>query len=105
MAEFNINQDVETSESSVEVTITDGNELAVGRHRFRLVVVDNHGNRSVPSTVTVIVADTQAPTAVLDVESPVNFGDSFVLDGRRSFDAGGGRVENYVWTYLGPERG
>jgi hypothetical protein len=31
----------------------------------------------------------------------VAFGTSFNLDGSKSFDAGGGKVVQYVWTYLG----
>ena len=34
-------------------------------------------------------------------EKKVSFGNSFTLDGSRSFDAGGGRVSTYLWTYLG----
>jgi hypothetical protein len=86
----------------VEVTITANRPLALGRHRFRLIVVDDAGNRSAPDEVTIIVADRDNPTAVLRAPSPVAFGRSFNLDGSASFDAGGGRVVQYVWTYLGP---
>lgn len=104
MAEFILNQDVETSTSGVEVTIAANNRLPVGRHRFRLIVVDDSGNRSVPDEVDVIVADTEAPTAVLSAPGTVAFGRSFELDGRRSVDSGGGTIARYVWTYLGPSR-
>jgi hypothetical protein len=49
------------------------------------------------------VADQQNPTAVLGAPRVVGFGASFPLDGSRSFDVGGGRVVEYVWTYLGPQ--
>jgi hypothetical protein len=102
MAEFVLNQDVETDVPSVEVTITRATPLSLGRHRFRLIVVDDSGNRSAPDEVDVIVADTEAPTAVLRVPTAVAFGSSFNLDGRASVDAGGGQIVRFVWTYLGP---
>lgn len=102
MAEFIVNKEVETDQPSVEVTITANNALPLGRHRYRLVVVDDSGNTSVPDEVVVIVADADAPTAVLGAPSSVPVGNSFELDGRRSFDSGGGRIVRFVWTYLGP---
>lgn len=102
MAEFILNQDVETDVPTVEVTITANNPLPLGRHRFRLIVVDNSGNRSAPDEVDVIIADQEAPTAVIAAPGTVAFGTSFSLDGRRSVDVGGGTIESYVWTYLGP---
>lgn len=102
MAEFVVNQDIATATPTIEVTLSPDKPLRVGQHQFRLVVIDDSGNKSVPSNVTVIVADNQAPTAVLAAPRSVNFGQSFNLDGTRSFDAGGGRVVQYVWTYLGP---
>jgi hypothetical protein len=105
MAEFILNQDVETDIPTVEVTFTDNNPLRNGRHRFRLVVVDDSGNRSAPDEVVVIVADQERPTAVLDAPTTVAFGSSIELSGRRSFDAGGGQITEWIWTYLGPSDG
>jgi hypothetical protein len=102
MAEFIINQDVETEAPTVEVTITPNNPLRLGRHRFRLIVTDDSGNRSHPDEVDVIVADQEAPTAVLSAPRIVPHGRSFELDGSRSFDVGGGQVVRFTWTYLGP---
>ena len=102
MAEFVVNQDVATEQPTVEVTLSLQRPLAVGRHRFRLIVLDNSGNRSAPDEIDVVIADTQAPTAVLTPLNPVPFGTSFNLDGRRSTDVGGGQITRYVWTYLGP---
>ncbi len=101
MAEFRINQDVATDAPTVEVSVTPATPLAPGRHSFRLVVTDDSGNNSQPDEVVVIVADTSAPTAVLTAPRVVDAGKSFVLDGSRSFDVGGGKVVRYVWTYLG----
>ena len=102
MAEFTINTDIVTDTPTVEVTITTDKPLAIGRHTFRLIVVDDSGNRSLPDEVTIIVTDQTAPTAVLKAPSSVASGTSFNLDGRQSIDSGGGRVVQYIWTYLGP---
>lgn len=101
MAEFIVNQDITTTEPTVEVTVSPTAPLAMGRHRFRLIVVDDSGNRSIGDEVDVIVADQTAPTAVLTAPGTVASGQSFNLDGRRSVDAGGGRIVRYTWTYLG----
>ena len=104
MAEFVVNADVVTEEPRVEVTITRERPLALGRHRFRLIVVDSADQRSQPDEVTVIVADQDAPTAVLRGPRLTAFGNSFDLDGSASQDTGGGRIVQYVWTYLGPDQ-
>jgi hypothetical protein len=92
-----IQEDIDTD---VEVTICE--QPSRWAHRFRLIVVDDSGNKSQPDELDVIVADLQAPTAVLTAPGTVPFGASFPLDGRRSVDAGGGQIVRYVWTYLGP---
>ena len=102
MAEFVINQDVVTDAPTVEVTIGPNNPLPLGRQRFRLVVTDDAGNVSKADEVEVIVADQDAPTAVLGAPRITPFGRSFNLDGSKSFDVGGGRIVRYNWTYLGP---
>ena len=102
MAEFVVNRDVVTETPTVEVTVTPANPLPRGRQRFQLVVTDDSGNVSQPDTVVVIVADTDAPTAVLTAPGTVASGRSFTLNGDRSFDAGGGKIVRYAWTYLGP---
>ncbi len=103
MAEFVINTDVVTKEAGVEVTVTTDKPLALGRHTFRLVVIDDSGNKSIPDEVQVIVADQQNPTAVISAPRIAGFGASIPLDGSKSFDVGGGRIVQYVWTYLGPQ--
>ena len=102
MAEFAVNTDVATETPSVEVTVSPDRPIPLGRQRFRLVVVDDAGNKSIGDEVTVIVADQGAPTAVIRAPRIVAQGESFTLDGSASFDVGGGRVVRYVWTYLGP---
>lgn len=101
MAEFIINKEVKTDTPTVEVTLSVDKPLPLGRHTFRLVVVDDSGNTSVPDEVIVIVADTTNPTAVISAPRTAGFGSSFKLDGTKSFDAGGGKVVTYLWTYMG----
>lgn len=103
MAEFIINTEVITKESTVEVTVNPDRPLPLGRHTFRLVVIDDSGNKSIADDVQIIVADQQNPTAVLNGPRIAAFGASIPLDGSKSFDVGGGRVVQYVWTYLGPQ--
>jgi hypothetical protein len=101
MPEFIINEDIKTETPTIEVTIGTNNTLKPGRHRFRLVVVDDSNNSSLPDEITVIVADSDNPTAVLNGPSSVPVGKSFQLNGTKSFDAGGGQIATYLWTYLG----
>jgi hypothetical protein len=102
MAEFTVNQDVTTDQPVVEVTVSASKPLPLGRQRFRLVVVDDSGNRSAPDEVEVIIADLSAPTAVLSAPRVAGFGQKFNLDGSKSFDVGGGKLTKWIWTYLGP---
>jgi hypothetical protein len=102
MPQFIIDQEVTTQGPQVEVTITPTQPLSIGRHRFRLLVADDAGNQSRPDEVEVIVADQDAPTAVLTAPRIVGFGRSFNLSAENSFDVGGGRIVRYAWTYLGP---
>ena len=104
MAEFVINADVVTEEPRVEVTVSRERPLGLGRQRFRLIVVDDSGLKSQPDEIVVIVADQDAPTAVLRGPRITGFGRSFDLDGSASQDTGGGRIVQYVWTYLGPDQ-
>ncbi len=102
MAVFVINTDIKTDTPTIEVTVSPDRPLALGRHKFRLIVLDDSGNKSAPDDVEVLIADQSAPTAVLNAPKVAAFGNSFNLDGTKSFDAGGGKVVTYVWTYLGP---
>ncbi len=99
MPQFVANQTIETPESEIEVTVNPQAPLPVGRHRFQLVVVDDSGNVSEPDVVEVIVKDASKPTAVLQAPREVNFGQSFQLTGKQSFDIGG-RIVRYRWTLL-----
>ncbi len=67
-------------------------DLPVGRHTIQLVVVDDAGAESLADERILIVADTIAPTAVLDVpDSPA--ASSVRIDGSRSSDVGTGIAE------------
>ncbi|MBE9063957.1 hypothetical protein [cf. Phormidesmis sp. LEGE 11477] len=104
MAEFRVNQPIETSEPKIEVTVDPENPLPVGQARFRLIVVDDAGNESAADEVNVVIRDSERPTAVLDAPERVNFRDSFTLSGERSSDVGG-RIVSYRWELVNiPER-
>jgi hypothetical protein len=100
MAKFAIGTPVESADPTVEVTVDPAAPLAVGRHTFQLVVVDDSGNQSLPDSVVVVVRDSQNPTAVLRVPTQVEFGTSFPLDGRASSDVPPGRVVKYIFTMI-----
>lgn len=102
MAEFVLGTDVVTESPTVEVTVSPNAPLPLGRQIFRLVVTDDAGNVSRPDEVVIIVADQDAPTAVMRAPRIVGAGRSFELDGSASFDVGGGRIVRYAWTYVGP---
>lgn len=94
-----LNQAFGTLEPTFLVPQPSGRPLAIGRHRFRLVVNDNSGNQSSPDEFEVIVVDSTAPTAVLDAPASVAFGAPLQLSGAQSSDTVG-RVVRYVWTHV-----
>lgn len=100
MATFIPGQEVKTDVPTVEVSITPGNPLPPGRHRFQLVVVDDAGNESEPAAVDIVVIDDKKPTAVIDAPASVPFGSSFSLSGARSFDLAPGKIKSYRWLRL-----
>jgi len=100
MADFIIGKEVETNEPTIEVTVNIANPLSVGKHTFRLVVVDDGGNQSLPAVAEVVVRDSVNPTAILRAPSQVEFGKSFLLDGKDSSDVPPGKVVRYIWTML-----
>ena len=100
MASFVIGSPVESADALIEVTVDPATPLAVGRHRFQLVVVDDSGNQSLPDAVEIVVRDSTNPTAVLRVPSQVEFGASFQLDARASSDVAPGKVVKYIFTLV-----
>lgn len=102
MAEFIPGTEIKTDVPVIEVTIDPNKPMPIGRQVFRLVVVDDAGNVSKADEVQVIIADQDAPTAVLKAPRVVASGRSFQLDGSASFDVGGGKVATWLWTYVGP---
>ncbi len=98
-----LNQPFVTDASSITVPQPAGAALAVGRHRFRLVVKDSSGNESQPAERQLFVVDNIAPTAVLDAPREVMQGQAFQLSAARSAD-GGGRVVSYRWTRIAGSR-
>ncbi|NNE64858.1 MAG: hypothetical protein HKN34_12295 [Gammaproteobacteria bacterium] len=100
-------QKVETADSQLVIQMPD-QKLKVGKHLFNLTVEDDSGNVSSPAQITVIVVDTAAPTAVLDLhdaqgktvsDGQISFGSGFILSGKNSVDIGG-TVAKYVWEVV-----
>lgn len=96
---------VKTEDNQLTIEMPDA-RLPVGSHRFALTVQDDSGNESARVVISLIVVDQERPTAVLDVRDAngrpldnnrIPFGRSFILDARRSSDAGGGRIVSFTW--------
>lgn len=101
---------VKSDEPLLDVAATPNTPLKPGKHVFQLVVTDDSGNESEAALVTVIVQDTERPTAVIDVidergeriaspEVKLPFGKPFRLTGDRSTDIGG-QVQVWNWALL-----
>lgn len=101
MPKFVVGTPVETTVPTVEVTVDAQTPLPIGKHKFQLVVVDESGNQSLPDTVELVVRDSINPTAILRAPSQVEFGRSFILDGRASSDVPPGKVLKWIFTLLG----
>jgi hypothetical protein len=100
MPEFKLKEPIKTPDPTIEVTVSERSPLAVGEHTFSLVVVDDAGNESIPAEVSVVVKDTQAPTAVISAPKTVAPGASFTLDGTRSADLPPGKITTWIWTMV-----
>lgn len=112
MAKFvpGVDTEVKAEEPMLDVAVSRETPLKVGKHVFRLIVIDDTGNESAPATVTIIVEDRERPTAVIDLidaagnripdpEVRLRFGDAFRLSGERSSDIGG-TVRAWNWALL-----
>jgi len=101
MAQFKPNTPIETSDPTIEVTVSSTDPLPIGPVRFQLVVFDEQNNPSKPAFLEVTVRDTQNPTAVLDgPREGVELGKSFSLSGERSRDVEPGKIVRYEWTMV-----
>ncbi len=108
MPEFKVNVPVVQEDPLVKVEVTEGNALPVGQHRFRLVVVDDAGNASQPAFLTIMVQDSTAPTAALQMVNDngevirpiVPAGASFILSGSESKDTPPGKILRYEFTLM-----
>jgi predicted secreted protein len=96
-----VNQPIDTADPDATLTIEidSSSPLRPGQYQFQLVVSDESGNTSHPSTVNVIILDDKAPTAVLDAPERVSLGDNITLSGKRSTDIGG-KIVRYEWTLI-----
>ena len=100
MAKFKVDQPQETDTPNITVELSPEEPLAVGEHKFELVVIDDSGNASEPAIASVIVRDLEKPTAVLDVPRQVGFGQSFEISGKRSTDLPPGKIKTYRFRLL-----
>lgn len=108
MAQFVVNKPVVQSDPVVKVEVSADNPLPLGENRFELVVIDNAGNKSAPTMISIIVRDAEAPTAILDmiddngkvIDPIIPFGSSFILSAARSSDVAPGKIESYHFTLL-----
>ena len=98
-SDLSVNQEISAAapDSLLSITVDTQNPLRAGAYEFQLVVTDDSGNNSNPATVRIIIADDQAPTAVIDAPVRVSFAKDFALSGKRSLDIGG-KLSKFVWT-------
>ena len=95
-----VNQQIQVNTSTLVWPVSASTPLAIGKHRFRLVVTDDSGNQSQPAEVQLFVLDTQKPTAVLQAPNQSTPSASIVLNGSSSVDTGGGVISQWRWTKL-----
>jgi PKD repeat protein len=70
--------------------------------RYTVVATVTDPNHEGSATGSLIIQDTEAPTAVLDVPATLEAGTrELVVSGARSFDTGGGAIVRYRWTLDG----
>jgi hypothetical protein len=100
--ELQPNTPIETEDALLEISVEPSAPLPPGQHIFRLVVTDDSGNQSAPAEIEIIIRDSQAPTAVLDVEPSrtLEFGASFRLSAERSSDVAPGQLARFSWTLV-----
>lgn len=100
-ADLAVNQEISAAspDSLLSIIIDSQQPLSAGSYEFQLVVTDDAGNNSQPSVVRVVVADDQAPTAVIDAPDRVGFAKDFALSGKRSIDIGG-QLTRFTWTLI-----
>lgn len=96
-----VNQEISAGapDSLLTIQVDSANPLRTGTYQFQLVVTDDSGNNSAPATVRLVIADDQAPTAVIDAPERIGFGQQFSLSGKRSIDVGG-KLTKFVWTLI-----
>lgn len=97
-----VNQEISAAspDSSLTIQVNQSSPLSTGTYQFQLVVTDDSGNNSQPTTVNIVVIDDQAPTAIIDAPERVGFGKEITLSGKRSTDTGGGTITKFIWTLI-----
>jgi len=100
MATFVVGTPVTTTTPTVDVTVDPTHPLPSGTHVFQLVVVDDQGTASAPTTVQVVIKDRVIPTAVIRAPASVINGQAFTLDGSASSEVPPGKIVQWVWTLM-----
>ena len=100
--QLNVNEAIEAAapDATLIIVINPAAPLKIGTYTFQLEALDQDGNRSKPALAKVVIADTQAPTAIISAPRSVPFGQDFTLSGVESSDVGGGQITRYVWTLI-----
>jgi len=87
-------------DATLIIVIDPTNPMKIGTYTFQLECEDQDANRSKPAVVKLVIADTQAPTAVISAPRSVPFGQDFTLSGAESSDVGGGQISRFIWTLI-----
>jgi hypothetical protein len=87
-------------DATLTIVIDSANPMKIGTYTFQLECEDQDGNRSQPTLAKLVIADTQAPTAIISAPRSVPFGQDFILSGAESSDIGGGQITRFVWTLI-----
>src|SRR2546423_3295712 len=100
--DLQVNKKIEADARDPVLNITSEARAAAkpGSYVFQLVVLDEAGNQSAPTTFQVVVVDDTAPTAVITGPERVPAGKPFTLSGERSMDTDGGKIVRYIWTLI-----
>ncbi len=105
---MDLGKPIDTDSATLRVSASTA-PVPVGVQEYELIVIDDSNNVSKPVRVEVVVQDSVAPTAVLEVSDGsgrplvnghIDYGEDFILSAKRSSDAGGGRVVGYRWQAI-----
>ena len=111
LGDFSSGKEIVSSSETLLINAS-ADVVPAGLQKYQLIVEDDSGNFSAPASISVIVTDTQAPTAVLDLNDKdgnaitggnIDQGQDFILSGRYSSDTNGGSISQYHWRAINAE--